>query len=132
MPNFADKWLATLYPGNCAELVRDVLREDFSKDFQLQQFNGDKFLDELATAQVRAIVAGYADAAKFVNDPVDGDIVLLQHRDQSWHVGVYVLAGVGHCLHLMTRNGKVSCTAIYRLAAYGYRVEGIYRVENVL
>jgi hypothetical protein len=108
---------------DCAVLVERVLREVFGRDVELPK---ERSADVHGLSAI--IRRRRADVAQPVDDPREGDAVLMIGRGRLNHVGVYCLiAGEPWVLHNMRAAGQVCLHRMRELPAYGLRVEGFYR-----
>ena len=105
--------------GECAHRAALVWRQEFGFDIEPPSALGD-----LRAAQ-RCLRAELAkpDWAR-VQQPAEGDAVVMLKGDLLCHVGVWVAPG--HVLHCTRADGMI-LTAVEDLPAQGFRVFGYFR-----
>ena len=126
--HWAEEYVGRPYGAerDCADLVREVLRERFGRDVDLPGVHAAtvRARDE----QMRLASETLADA---VDRPQEGDAVLMRAvgrvRGVGHHVGVWCDVGCrGHVLHCM--RGIGTCLHdLARLERAGLELEGFYR-----
>jgi len=125
MGHWSVRWLGrpcVLGEMDCAILVEQVEAEVFGRHLALpsERRPGPFWLS--------AQIASHRHLAQRVDQPREGDGVLLRANGRLQHIGVYVvIAGVAHVLHAAQSAGAVVRHRIDRLDAAGYAVEGYYR-----
>ena len=73
-------------------------------------------------------IAGAGTLAERIEQPADGDVVLMRCRGTLSHVGVYCrIDGAPWILHAMRNAGAVVRHRLRDLPAQGLAVEGFYR-----
>lgn len=117
----ACKYMETPYTGNCADLVRDVLRDEFGVTLDIPQF-GD--VSDENRAQAVSIVDHYRALSVKVNEPRNGDIALMMANGLPAHIGVYAN---GRVLHLVDGQ-RVANTPVGRLRLISRPLVGFYRL----
>lgn len=112
--------------GDCAELVRDVMRERFGREIALPSIHAGTV--RARDAQILAGAEALADPAP---DPREGDVVVMRAagrvRSLGHHVGVFCdVGGSAHVLHRLEGTGTV-LTPLGELARCGLEATGVYR-----
>lgn len=122
---FTDKYIGKSWvfgETDCAHLCETVLREEFNTHIVLptyeraSPFKYSQKIDEVIETQFEKI-----------DDPRDGDILLMKCRGRLTHVGVWVKIGhTPHVLHSLKRFGSV-LHKISQLENVALKPEGVYR-----
>jgi hypothetical protein len=118
---------------DCADLARLVQKEVFFRKIDIPASRDYSAIENASTsAKFRAMAAQIdrvkGDVAKAVEDPIEGDAVLLRSRGYHQHIGtVCWIAGEKWILHASDRSGQVTLQRERDLMTKGYSVEGYYR-----
>jgi hypothetical protein len=109
---------------DCAALLERVQREVFGRNVTVPRGRADGPFGKSAQ-----ISQGARDLADPVQEPVEGDAVLMKVRG-LWHVGIWFERGEPWVLHAMRHAGEVVSHRLRELPALGIRVEGFYRMRS--
>lgn len=122
------RFAGTMFDGNCADFVQHALRT-LGRELPLPQFAG--FPDDSTRAEAAQLIAREAAKLEQVDEPAEGDVVVMWSNGALSHVGIAAIdrSGAVRVLHVTDRAmGGVSASPLTRLPLLGYRVEGFYRV----
>lgn len=112
---------------DCADLALLVQRELFGRAVVL----AGKRARPLEPFDQASAIASYCDElGTFVEQPLDGDAVLMRDFDavHAGHVGIYVFTNYApHVLHTSHKLGASVLHRVQDLQGYGLAVEGYYR-----
>lgn len=112
---------------DCADLALLVQRELFGREVVL----AGKRVRPLELDAQAAAIAGYcSELGTVVEQPLDGDAVLMRDFDaeQAGHIGIYVFTNYApHVLHTSLKLGASVLHRVQDLLGYGLVVEGYYR-----
>lgn len=109
--------------ADCAALAGRVQREIFGREVTLpsERAAGLRSLSD----QIESLKSDFATP---VNDPRDGDAVLMLARGRLRHIGVYCeINGTPYVLHAVRNAGQTCLHRLADLGRYGLAVEGFYR-----
>ena len=121
----AARWVGRQFSGNCADLVREIMRDEFGVELRLPQFRGFPMSNDDVT-RANMMIITQSKLFERLTAPLPGSIALMRPAGSgARHIGM-VTPGLG-VLHLIDRRGYVSETPLRRLAMIGYHVEGFYR-----
>lgn len=124
MPHWSERYLGLSYaPGNfdCADLAVKVQREVFGREVVLPSDHGSDPFGRNARIEAHKLAC-----AEPVDEPADGDAVLLITNGRLQHIGLLCLIrGERWVLHNRKALG-VTRGRLRDLEAQGYRVEGFY------
>lgn len=112
---------------DCADLALLVQRELFGRQVVL----AGKRARPLGSVDQAAAIASYCDElGTAVEQPLDGDAVLMRDFDaaQAGHIGIFVFTNYApHVLHTSHKLGASVLHRVQDLQGYGLVVEGFYR-----
>lgn len=126
MNHWTTKYIGKPYnerTNNCAHLVIEVENQTFGKQVDIVVPDDTNTFDEAIETQ-RCLLA------EKINNPEEGDAVLLISKQRPSHIGVYaVINGEPYVLHSLENRG-VCCHKISRLHCLNMEVEGYYRFKE--
>ena len=118
-------YLEKQYKGNCAEFVRDVLRDKAGKELRLPQFESG-LLDGPVSEQ-ELMIDRYRYQTARVRSPENYDIALMVTAEGlPTHIGVYF---DGMIYHVVNKQGFVSATPVSRLGRLSLKLHSWYRAS---
>lgn len=124
--HWSDAWLGIQYVHqvqDCAVLCEQVQRAVFGRALALPTARGETWHD--FTAVIQAHKAEYLRA---VDEPADGDCVMLIGRGRCNHLAVFCwIAGEAWVLHAMEAAGESVRHRLRDLPRLGLAIEGYYR-----
>lgn len=110
---------------DCWGLVALVEKEQFGREIPLYDAVGwEDGADRKAVAEYMA--QQKALSWERTDDPVDGDVVLINMLGSAMHVGILI----GHGLMLHCERGCNSCVESYTSPRWKKRIEGFYRFKG--
>ncbi|GHU34206.1 hypothetical protein AGMMS50256_27500 [Betaproteobacteria bacterium] len=128
MTHWAEKYIGKPYiygKSDCARLVCDVRREVFNLPVPEAAEPGRRDSMLGLYRQLSDVVGEWLFA---VDDPEEGDAVLMLCRGRPSHIGVFCkVAGEPCVLHAMKNAGMVVLHRLREIEKYFLSVEGFYR-----
>lgn len=128
MAHWAETYIGQPYvlgDSDCARLVCTVRREVFGLPVP-EEAEPDRAASLLG--RFRQVYDGVAEFADPVENPVDGDVVLMLCRGRPSHVGVFCRVDGEDCvLHAMQNAGMTVLHRLRDLPRVNLSVEGFYR-----
>ncbi len=126
--HWTKKYLSIPYDKmNCAEFTEHVLKEEFNTDFKFPQSCGSFFME---SHQIRKEMSKFVIPVP-VQNPEDGDLVLMSGKRRLSHVGLCVtINGIKYVLHTQRSFGCACLHKIKDLGFYGLYLEGFYKWQK--
>lgn len=110
---------------DCARLVCDVRKEVFGLPVPAE---ADPERADSVYKRFNQMTDGVAEYGCRVDEPVEGDAVLMMCRGRPSHIGVLcILNGEKYVLHAMENAGQVVLHKIRDLPRVNLQLEGFYR-----
>lgn len=118
------------YENDCGEFVRLVMREIFKREVNIPTERW--YASEAGRARLRSMAAqvehALPDVVSPVDQPTEGDCVLMRSGSAVIHIGVYCeIDGEGWVLHAVERARQVILTRVRELEAKRFPLSGFYR-----
>lgn len=125
MAHWSDAYLGLPYAeADCAALATRVRLEVFGVPLPAAQAEIRAASPLGRARQVQQALDGHR-----VEQPEEGDLVLMHCRGRPSHVGVLArIGGIDHVLHAMKNHGSTCLHRLRDLRRIGLDVEGYYRV----
>lgn len=113
---------------NCAEFVEFLLNDRFKRKVQFPQTQSGGNIFGMTREIVENIPKFVGDKT---NTPKDGDLVIMNAKRISTHVGVYIeIDGIGFVLHTFYRSRSVLRTRLKDLHQVGLELQGVYQWQE--
>ncbi|MBI3771474.1 MAG: C40 family peptidase [Gammaproteobacteria bacterium] len=125
MAHWSERYIGEVYiegTGDCAAFAARVQREVFGRVIALPTARAHGMRGQ--SAQIELHKANYGDR---IDEPQEGDAVLMIGRGRLDHIGVYCVAGEPCVLHAMRNAGRVVMHRLRDLESQGLTTEGFYR-----
>lgn len=110
---------------DCYALVRHIQARFYGREMPMVQ------VDAHDPELVRSTFANHSERARWlvVDEPKDGDCVLVYRGGEIDHIGIYLELDGGRVLHAMTHSGVV-CTTLPVLKRLGWNPIEFYRFKE--
>lgn len=109
---------------NCAEFVEMVMNDEFGKDFNFPQSEGNFFIQ---SQQLQDNCANYCERVKN-KEYKEGQLVMMSGKRRLCHIGLLVSINYKYyVLHSLSSVGYVSRVPLNRIEDFGLTLEGIYQ-----